>query len=93
MAKRIEKINDGSGMESEGYTKTESWDSATVEELSTIYYRVLKLIGEDPDREGLKGTPLRVAKAMTFLTNGYNQNPCAIINSANLRKNTSKWFL
>lgn len=82
MADRIEKVNDGSGIAYDGYTKIETWDTATIEELSTIYYRVLKLIGEDPDREGLKDTPKRVAKAMSFLTMGYNQNPCAILNSA-----------
>jgi GTP cyclohydrolase IA len=86
MAKKIEKINDGSGKESDGYNKIETWDSDTIEELSTIYLRVLKLIGEDPAREGLKGTPVRVAKALSFLTNGYNQNPCAILNSAKFKE-------
>jgi GTP cyclohydrolase I len=86
MAKRIEKVNDGSGIKNDRYTKTESWDSATIEELSALYYRVLTLIGEDPDREGLKGTPVRVAKAMSFLTMGYNMNPCAIINSAKFKE-------
>jgi GTP cyclohydrolase I len=86
MAKRIEKVNDGSGKMTDGYTKIESWHADTIEELSTLYFRVLKLIGEDPDREGLRGTPLRVAKAMSFLTNGYNQDPCAIINSAKFKE-------
>lgn len=86
MAKNENKVNDESGMKIEKYTKTEKWDSATIEELSTIYYRVLKLIGENPDREGLKGTPVRVAKALSFLTNGYNQDPCAIINSAKFKE-------
>jgi GTP cyclohydrolase I len=86
MADRIEKINDGAGIRDDGYSKVETWDAATIEELSTIYYRVLKLIGEDPDREGLKGTPVRVAKALSFLTNGYNLNPCAIINSARFKE-------
>jgi len=86
MADKIEKVNDGSGTKGDGYTKIETWDSATIDELSTIYYRVLKLIGEDPDREGLKGTPVRVAKAVSYLTMGYNQNPCAIINSAKFKE-------
>jgi GTP cyclohydrolase I len=86
MAKRIEKVNDGSGMVNDRYTKVESWDSATIEELATIYSRVLKLIGEDPSREGLRGTPVRVAKAMSFLTMGYNMNPCEIINSAKFKE-------
>lgn len=82
MAKTIEKINDGSGKLSGGYNKIETWNAKTIKELSGIYYRVLELIGEDPEREGLKRTPLRVAKAMHFLTNGYNMNAEQILKSA-----------
>jgi len=86
MAKKIESVNNGSGVSSNGYNKIESWDAANIEELSTIYYRVLQLLGEDPEREGLKCTPLRVAKAMKFMTMGYDQNPCEIINSAKFKE-------
>ncbi|HEY5471437.1 MAG TPA: GTP cyclohydrolase I FolE [Bacteroidales bacterium] len=82
MANTIEKINDGSGKVSNGYNKIETWDAENIEELSTIYHRVLELIGEDPKREGLLRTPLRVAKSMKFLTNGYNMNPEEILKSA-----------
>jgi GTP cyclohydrolase IA len=82
MAKTIEKINDGSGEVTGGYNKIETWNAKTIKELSGIYYRVLELIGEDPEREGLKRTPLRVAKAMHFLTNGYNMNAEQILKSA-----------
>lgn len=86
MDKTIEKVNDGSDMVSNGYNKIETWNKENIEELSEIYYRVLKLIGEDPDREGLKKTPERVAKALHFLTNGYTKNPCKIINSAKFKE-------
>jgi GTP cyclohydrolase IA len=86
MAETIEKINDGSDKVSNGYNKIETWNKENIEELSSIYYRVLQLIGEDPDREGLKKTPERVAKALHFLTNGYYQNPCKIINSAKFKE-------
>jgi len=86
MAKRIESINNGNGISQKGYNKVESWDSETIRELSSVYYKVLKLIGEDPDREGLKGTPVRVAKALNFMTMGYSQIPCEIINSAKFRE-------
>lgn len=86
MAKTIEKINDDSDLTVNGYNKVESWNTENIEELSAIYYRVLKLIGEDPEREGLKKTPERVAKALHFLTNGYNKNPCKIINSAKFKE-------
>jgi len=82
MAKRIEKFNDGSGKKSKGYNKVESWDAENIEELSSIYRRVLELIGEDPEREGLLSTPARVAKAVNFLTNGYNMNAEEILKSA-----------
>jgi GTP cyclohydrolase IA len=86
MGEKIEKIDNGSAKESNGYKKIETWDAATIEELSTIYYRVLKLIGEDPEREGLKNTPTRVAKSLSFLTAGYEQDPCAILNSAKFKE-------
>jgi GTP cyclohydrolase I len=43
---------------------------------------VLKEIGEDPDRDGLERTPLRVSKAYRFLTKGYAQDPVALLNGA-----------
>ena len=82
MGKIIEKINDGSGKITDGYNKIETWNAENIEELSGIYYRVLQLLGEDPEREGLKRTPLRVAKSMNFLTNGYNMNAEEILSSA-----------
>lgn len=82
MAKTIEKVNDGSGSVSKGYNKIETWNAKNIEELASIYYRVLQLIGEDPEREGLIKTPERVAKAMNFLTNGYNTNAEEILRSA-----------
>ncbi len=82
MAKTIEKINDDSGIVTDGYNKIETWNAENIEELSTIYYRVLELIGEDPEREGLKHTPVRVAKALNYLTNGYSMNAEEILKSA-----------
>jgi len=43
---------------------------------------ILKAVGEDPDREGLRETPSRVAKALTYLTRGYGQDPDQVINNA-----------
>lgn len=53
-----------------------------LEELAGHYKEVLGLLGEDPDREGLVKTPMRVAKAMQFLTKGYSQDPKAILEKA-----------
>ncbi len=93
MGKRIETINNGNGKLNKGYNKIETWDEENINELASIYYRVLGLIGEDPDREGLRNTPVRVAKALNYLTMGYNQDPCAIINSAKFREEYKQMVL
>lgn len=54
----------------------------TLDKLAKDYRDVLLGLGEDPDREGLLKTPMRVAKAMDFLTHGYRQDPKAILESA-----------
>ncbi len=82
MSDKFENINDGSGYNEGGYNKIESWDRATIEEMSSIYKRVLELIGEDPGREGLRDTPVRVAKALNYMMAGYNRNPEEILRSA-----------
>ena len=48
--------------------------------------QMLQLVGEDPEREGLQKTPLRVAKSMQFLTQGYHQDPRAVLQSAMFRE-------
>ncbi len=71
----------------QGYSKTESYDDKTTHELAENYSSVLSLLGEDISREGIEKTPLRVAKAMQFLTQGYNMDPEAILRSAMFREN------
>lgn len=93
MDDRIEKINDGSGIVENGYNKVESWDAKNIKELSAIYRRVLELLGEDPGREGLLKTPTRVAKAMHFLTNGYNMNAEQILKSAMFKEEYKQMVL
>ncbi|ASB49549.1 GTP cyclohydrolase I FolE [Alkalitalea saponilacus] len=69
-----------------GYIKKESYDDETTQRLSEVYKESLELLGEDTSREGLEKTPLRVAKAMQFLTQGYNMSPEDIIRSAMFRE-------
>ena len=53
-----------------------------LDELSTHYKEILKLLGENPEREGLEKTPMRVAKAMQVLTRGYTQDPHKVLTDA-----------
>jgi GTP cyclohydrolase I len=64
------------------YRHIDDYDPTTTEELADTYRSALKLLGEDPYREGLLKTPERMAKAMQFLTQGATQDPRAIIESA-----------
>lgn len=53
-----------------------------LEELAAHYKEILTLLGEDPEREGLLKTPMRVAKAMQILTRGYTQDPKKVLTDA-----------
>ena len=64
------------------YRKIEEYDEKTTNELAAHVKAILKLLGEDPEREGLIKTPERVAKAWQFLTQGYEQDGAAIVQSA-----------
>ena len=64
------------------YKKIEQFDEQTTQELAYHYGKILELLGEDPNREGLVKTPLRVAKSMQFLTQGYFQDGGEILRSA-----------
>ena len=78
----MEKLNDGSGKLSDSYNKIERWNPEVIKEISEYYFKILKLLGEDPEREGLLKTPERVAKALSFLTRGYEQDPEELLRSA-----------
>lgn len=70
----------------QGYLKTEEWDEVKTEQLAEHYAAILSLLGEDISRDGLQKTPLRVAKSMQFLTQGYAQDPHAILRGALFRE-------
>ena len=53
-----------------------------LEELTNCYRQIIPLLGEDPEREGLQKTPMRVAKAMQVLTRGYTQDPHKVLTDA-----------
>ncbi len=64
------------------YEKIEIYDTKLIESLSENYKTIIENLGEDINREGLQKTPERVAKAMQFLTHGYDLNPLEILKSA-----------
>ncbi len=74
----------------EGYQKIDRYNEHTTQILSENYKTILETLGEDPQREGLLKTPLRVAKSMQFLTQGYNMKPDEILRSAMFKENYSQ---
>ena len=70
----------------QNYIREERYDADRIEKLAYHYREILSLLGEDPEREGLIKTPERVAKAMSFVTKGYAQDPVEIINSATFKE-------
>ena len=64
-----------------------------LDELAGHYKEVLKLLGEDPEREGLQKTPIRVAKAMQILTRGYTQDPHAVLRAALFKEDYSQMVI
>jgi GTP cyclohydrolase I len=65
-----------------GYRRIEKFDRVNTEKISDHYREIIDLLGEDVHREGLDKTPIRVAKAMQFLLQGYEQDPEAMLRSA-----------
>jgi GTP cyclohydrolase I len=65
-----------------GYARNYHYNAASVRRIAEKYRSILKEIGEDPEREGLRRTPERMAKALQFLTHGYELDPAEILRSA-----------
>ena len=75
------------------YRREDIYDSERIEQLMSHYREILRLLGEDPEREGLIKTPERVAKAMSFITKGYGQDPIAILQSAMFKEEYQQMVL
>ena len=69
-----------------GFTKNDRYNEEALQKLAFHYKEILNILGEDENREGLLKTPIRVARSMQFLTQGYGQDPAAILNSARFKE-------
>jgi GTP cyclohydrolase I len=75
------------------YKRTEHYDEETTSGLIESYRKVLDLLGEDSRREGLHKTPERLAKAMQYMTQGYQSDARAILNSAKFNEPISEMIV
>ncbi len=75
------------------YQKTEHYDKHSTESIADAYSKIISQLGEDPSREGLLKTPERIAKAMQFLTQGYQMDAKAILESAKFHEDVSEMVI
>jgi GTP cyclohydrolase I len=75
------------------YAKLEVYKEDSTQRLTDSYRQIIETIGEDPGREGLVKTPMRVAKAMQFLTHGYEMDPEEILKSAMFKEKYSEMVI
>lgn len=73
-----------------GYEKVDRYNPELIENLSIHYKDILRQLGENPEREGLLKTPERVAKAMLYLTHGYDLDARSILSSALFKEEYSQ---
>jgi GTP cyclohydrolase I len=75
------------------YHKSEQYDDKVTEQMMESYKKLIELMGEDPQREGLAKTPERAAKALQFNTQGYSQDAVAILNSARFKEDINEMVI
>ncbi len=75
------------------FEKIEKYTPKTTDDLRNHYHSVLELLNEDPSREGLKKTPERAAKAMQYLTHGYDLDPKEILTGALFKEDYSEMVI
>ena len=77
----------------DGYERIEQYNEDKIEALSLSYKNIIEKLGEDTNREGLEKTPERVAKAMQYLTHGYDLDPAEILKSAMFTEDHSQMVI
>lgn len=91
MANKNNDINFENSLD--GYEKIEQFNPESLDAIAKSYETILENIGEDKNREGLKRTPERVAKALQFLTHGYDLDPVKILQSAMFAEDYSQMVI
>ena len=79
--------------DAKNYQKIDSYDTDNTKKIAARYSEILGFLGEDPTREGLLKTPERVAKALQYLTHGYDLDPAEILRSAMFREEYSQMVI
>jgi GTP cyclohydrolase I len=79
--------------EEAGYQKTERYNDDVISNIASHYKQILGDIGEDPSREGILKTPERAAKALQYLTHGYDLDADAILKSAMFKEDYNQMVI
>ncbi len=86
-------LNEEFEIENTGYKKVDQYNDKLVDSISLMYKNILDDVGENSTREGLLKTPIRAAKAMQFLTQGYDLDPAEILRSAMFKEDYSQMVI
>lgn len=86
-------LNEEFEFDETGYKKVDQYNDKLIDSISDMYKNILSDVGEDAAREGLVKTPVRAAKAMQYLTHGYDLNPSEILRSAMFKEDYSQMVI
>jgi GTP cyclohydrolase I len=86
-------LNEEFELDQTGYKKIDQYNDKLIDSISDMYKNILNDVGENQSREGLLKTPVRAAKAMQFLTQGYDLNPAEILKSAMFKEDYSQMVI
>jgi GTP cyclohydrolase IA len=86
-------LNEEFEIEPGGYKKIDQYNDKLVDSMSDMYKNIIKDVGENITRDGLIKTPVRAARAMQFLTQGYDINPSEILRSAMFKEDYSQMVI
>lgn len=86
-------LNEEFELDQTGYKKVDQYNDKLIESISDMYKNIISDVGEDQTRDGLVKTPVRAAKAMQYLTQGYDLNPAEILKSAMFKEDYSQMVI